>query len=80
MFSKLKQTMQSVFTKRDEYVTMLPYADKAVAYAKDNPSEVTGITTLLLKDTESDVDELEDHTAISAAVDLHDYRMEVNAI
>jgi hypothetical protein len=77
MLSKLKQTMQSVFSKRDEYVTKAkPYADKAVAYAKDNPSEVMlGIMTLLLMDIESDVDELEDHTAISAAVDLHDYRM-----
>lgn len=76
MFSKLKQTAQAVFSKRDAYIANAkPYADKAVAYAKDNPSEVMlGIMTLLLMDIESDVDELEDHTALSAAVDLHDYR------
>lgn len=76
MFSKLKQTASSVLSKRDEYVTKCkPYADKAVAYAKDNPSEVMlGIMTLLLMDIESDVDELEDYTGISASVDLHDYR------
>jgi hypothetical protein len=32
-----------------------------------------GIMTLLLMDIESDVDDLEDHTGVSAAVDLHDY-------
>ena len=76
MFSKLKQTASSVFRKRDEYIANAkPYADKAVGWAKENPSEVMlGIMTLLLMDIESDVDELEDHTAISAAVDLHDYR------
>jgi len=76
MLNKLKRGAQAVFAKRDSYIANAkPYADKAVSYAKENPSDVMlGIMTLLLMDIESDVDELEDHTAISAAVDLHDYR------
>ena len=76
MFNKLKHIAQSVFSKRNAYIANAkPYADKAVSYAKENPSEVMlGIMTLLLMDIESDVDELEGNTGISAAVDLHDYR------
>ena len=75
MFSNLKQTMQAFLTKREAYIANCkPYAEKAISYAKDNPSEVMmGIMALLLMDIESDIDDLEDHTAISAA-DFHDYR------
>ena len=76
MFSRLKAGARTVFAKRDAYVANAkPYASKAVAYAKENPSDVMlGIMTLLLMDIESDVDGLEDNTGISAAVDLHDLR------
>lgn len=76
MFSKLKAGARTVFATRDAYIAgAKPYASKAVAYAKENPSDVMlGIMTLLLMDIESDVDELEAHTGITAAVDLHDYR------
>jgi hypothetical protein len=76
MFNKLKRGAQTVFAKRDAYIAgAKPYADKAVSYAKENPSEIMlGIMTLLLMDIESDVDELEAHTGLSAAVDLHEYR------
>jgi len=76
MLNKLKRGARAAFAKRDQYLANAkPYADKALAYAKENPSEVMlGIMTLLLMDIESDVDELEDHTALSAAVDLHSYR------
>lgn len=76
MLNKLKRGAQTVFAKRDSYIANAkPYADKAVSYAKENPSEVMlGIMTLLLMDIESDVDELEDHTGLSAAVALHEYR------
>jgi hypothetical protein len=76
MFSKFKAGARTVFAKRDAYIAgAKPYASKAVAYAKENPSDVMlGIMTLLLMDIESDVDGLEDNTGISAAVDLHDYR------
>ena len=76
MFSKLKRGAQTVFAKRDAYIAgAKPYANKAVTYAKENPSDVMlGIMTLLLMDIESDVDELEAHTGLSAAVDLHEYR------
>ena len=76
MLNKLKRGAQTVFAKRDSYIANAkPYADKAISYAKENPSEVMlGIMTLLLMDIESDVDELEAHTGLSAAVDLHEYR------
>ena len=76
MLNKLKRGAQTLFAKRDSYIANAkPYADKAVSYAKENPSEVMlGIMTLLLMDIESDVDELEDHTGLSAAVALHEYR------
>lgn len=75
MFSNLKQTAKAVLNKREAYIANAkPYADKAISYAKDNPSEVMmGIMALLLMDIESDIDDLEEHTAISAA-DFHDYR------
>lgn len=76
MFNKLKRRARSVFARRDQYIeSAKPYAEKAVAYAKENPSDVMlGIMTLLLMDIESDVDDLEAHTGISAAVDLHEFR------
>jgi hypothetical protein len=76
MFNKLKRGARTAFNKRDAYIANAkPYADKALTYAKENPSDVMlGIMTLLLMDIESDVDDLEAHTGISAAVDLHDYR------
>tara|TARA_R110000744_G_scaffold367990_1_gene477705 strand:- start:1215 stop:1451 length:237 start_codon:yes stop_codon:yes gene_type:complete len=76
MLNKIKAGASTVFAKRDAYLkNAKPYADKALAYAKENPSEVMlGIMTLLLMDIESDVDGLEDNTGVSAAVDLHNYR------
>ena len=76
MFNKLKRGARAAFSKRDAYIANAKtYADKALTYAKENPSDVMlGIMTLLLMDIESDVDDLEAHTGISAAVDLHDYR------
>ena len=70
MLNKIKAGASTVFAKRDAYLkNAKPYADKALAYAKENPSEVMlGIMI------ESDVDGLEDNTGVSAAVDLHNYR------
>lgn len=76
MLNKIKAGASTVFAKRDAYLkNAKPYADKALAYAKENPSEVMlGVMTLLLMDIESDVDDLEAHTGISAAVDIHNFR------
>lgn len=74
--NKFKSFLIDVFAKRDSYIAQAkPYTGKAIAYAKENPSDIMlGVMTLLLMDIESDVDGLEDNTGISAAVDLHDYR------
>jgi hypothetical protein len=75
LISNLKATASRVFARKDAYINAArPYAERAATYAKENPSDVMlGIMTLLLMDIESDVDDLEDHTGVSAAVDLHDY-------
>jgi hypothetical protein len=76
MFNKFKASAAAIMARRNEYQDKAkPYLDKSIAYAKENPSDVMlGIMTLLLMDIESDVDDLEAHTGLSAAVDLHDYR------
>jgi len=76
MLNKLKNSAKAVLARRQEYQAKAkPFVDKSLAYAKENPSDVMlGIMTLLLMDIDSDVDDLEDYTGISAAVDLHDYR------
>ena len=72
---KAKQAAVSIIAQRDEYKrTAQPYIDKSVAYAKENPSDIMlGIMTLLLMDIESDVDDLESNTGLSAAVDYQTY-------
>jgi len=76
MLTRIKASAAAVLARRKEYQAKAkPFVDKSLAYAKENPSDVMlGIMTLLLMDIESDVDDLEDHTGLSAAVDLHDYR------
>ena len=70
-----KRAMALVRARRSEYATQAkPFIDKSVAYAKENPSDILlGIMTLLLMDIESDVDDLESNTGLSAAVDYHTY-------
>ena len=73
--AKVKRAAQTVLSRRESYATATkPYIDKALTYAKENPSEILlGIMTLLLMDIESDVDDLEAHTGVSAAVDYHTF-------
>lgn len=76
MLNHAKAAAARILDKRHEYrAKAKPFVDKSIAYAKENPSDVMlGIMTLLLMDIESDVDELEDNTGLSAAIDYHDYR------
>tara|TARA_B110000208_G_C11555537_1_gene353337 strand:- start:456 stop:692 length:237 start_codon:yes stop_codon:yes gene_type:complete len=76
MLTRIKASAAAILARRSEYQAKAkPFVDKSLAYAKENPSDVMlGIMTLLLMDIESDVDDLEAHTGVSAAVDLHDYR------
>jgi hypothetical protein len=73
--ARVKRAAQTVLSRREYYATTSkPYIDKALTYAKENPSEILlGIMTLLLMDIESDVDDLEAHTGLSAAVDYHTF-------
>lgn len=65
--------LSQIFAKRDEYITNCkPYADKVVEYVKANPSEVfMGIMAVMLMDIESDIDEIEEYSAMSASTHLH---------
>lgn len=51
-----------------------PYAQQALAYAKQNPDTVLlGLCTLLLMDMEDSLEDIEAASELSAAVDYTDY-------
>jgi len=72
---KAKRAARAIIAKRKDYEEAVkPYIDRSIAYARENPSDIMlGIMTLLLMDIESEVDDLEEHTGLSAAVDYHTY-------
>jgi hypothetical protein len=75
MFDRLKKSASQVLSKRTEYHEKAkPYIDKSLQYCKDNPSDVMlGVMTLLLWDMESDIDDIENASKLSAAVDYHNF-------
>lgn len=75
LMKNLKTIGSSVLSRRNEIKDKAkPYVDKSIAYAKENPSDVLlGIMTLMLMDLESEVDDLEEITAVSASIDLHNF-------
>lgn len=72
---KIKTAAGAVYSRRDEYRQKAkPFVDKSIKYCKDNPSDVMlGIMTLLVWDMESDIDDIENATNMSASVDYHTY-------
>lgn len=77
MIANLKARALALKTK---YVTDANIAkvkdasDKAVQYAKDNPSDImVGIITLMVMDMDDSIDAIEDNTDISAYVDADAY-------
>ena len=75
MLNKTKKFAKDVLARRDEIKEKaIPHLQKARDYAIANPSEVMlGIMTLMLMDIESEVDDLEEITSVSASVDYHNY-------
>lgn len=75
MFSKAKQFTKDILARRNDIRDKaVPHIKKARDYAIENPSDVMlGIMTLMLMDLESEVDDLEEITSISASVDYHNY-------
>lgn len=77
MIAKLKAKALALKT---QYVTDANIAkakevsDKAVQYAKDNPSDImVGIITLMVMDMDDSIDAIEQSTDISAFVDADAY-------
>lgn len=77
MIAKLKAKALALKTKyvTDENIAKVKdVSDKAVQYAKDNPSDImVGIITLMVMDMDDSIDAIETNTDISAFVDADAY-------
>jgi hypothetical protein len=77
MISNLKAKALALKTKYvtdDNIAKVKDVSDKAVQYAKDNPSDImVGIITLMVMDMDDSIDAIETNTDISAYVDADAY-------
>lgn len=77
MIAKLKAKALALKTQyvTDENIAKAKdLSDKAVQYAKDNPSDImVGIITLMVMDMDDSIDAIEQSTDISAFVDADAY-------
>lgn len=77
MIAKLKAKALALKTQyvTDENIAKAKeVSDKAVQYAKDNPSDImVGIITLMVMDMDDSIDAIEQSTDISAFVDADAY-------
>jgi len=77
MIANLKARALALKTKYvtdDNIAKVKDVSDKAVQYAKDNPSDImVGIITLMVMDMDDSIDAIETNTDISAYVDSDAY-------
>jgi len=77
MIANLKARALALKTKYvtdDNIAKAKEVSDKAVQYAKDNPSDImVGIITLMVMDMDDSIDAIEQSTDISAFVDADAY-------
>jgi len=77
MIANLKARALALKTKYvtdDNIAKAKEVSDKAVQYAKDNPSDImVGIITLMVMDMDDSIDAIETNTDISAYVDADAY-------
>lgn len=77
MIANLKARALALKTKYvtdDNIAKVKDVSDKAVQYAKDNPSDImVGIITLMVMDMDDSIDAIEQSTDISAFVDADTY-------
>jgi len=77
MIANLKARALALKTKYvtdDNIAKVKDVSDKAVQYAKDNPSDImVGIITLMVMDMDDSIDAIETNTDISAYVDADAY-------
>ena len=77
MIANLKARALALKTKYvtdDNIAKVKDVSDKAVQYAKDNPSDImVGLITLMVMDMDDSIDAIETNTDISAYVDADAY-------
>ena len=77
MISKLKAkalALKTQYVTEENIAKVKDVSDKAVQYAKDNPSDImVGIITLMVMDMDDSIDAIENNTDISAYVDADTY-------
>lgn len=80
MFNQLKANLQAIQTKASSLITAERKAqakelgNKAVQYAKENPTDImVGIITLMVIDMDSSIEAIEESSEISAFVDADEY-------
>lgn len=77
MISKLKAkalALKTQYVTEENIAKVKDVSDKAVQYAKDNPSDImVGIITLMVMDMDDSLESIEQSTDISAYVDADAY-------
>ena len=77
MIAKLKAkalALKTQYVTEDNIAKAKDLSDKAVQYAKDNPSDImVGLITLMVMDMDDSIDAIEQSTDISAFVDADAY-------
>lgn len=77
MIAKLKAkalALKTQYVTDDNITKVKEVSDKAIQYAKDNPSDImVGIITLMVMDMDDSIDAIEQSTDISAFVDADAY-------
>ena len=77
MIAKLKAkalALKPQYATEENIAKVKEVSDKAIQYAKDNPSDImVGIITLMVMDMDDSIDAIEQSTDISAFVDADAY-------
>ena len=80
MFNQFKANLQAIQNKASSLITAEHKAqaqelgNKAVQYAKENPTDImVGIITLMVIDMDSSIEAIEEASEISAFVDADEY-------
>jgi hypothetical protein len=80
MFNQFKANLQAIQNKASSLITAEHKAqakelgNKAVQYAKENPTDImVGIITLMVIDMDSSIESIEESAELSAFVDADEY-------
>ena len=77
MIAKLKAkalALKTQYVTEENKAKVKELGDKALQYAKDNPSDImVGVITLMVMDMDDSIDAIETNTTVSAYVDADAY-------